>query len=70
MRNSKYLGGVRELSYDAQYARPNGQTKSQIKADAVGAKARHVALPDRYYLLRFLGLDACRHLAANIGQQS
>jgi hypothetical protein len=73
MKNSKGLGGVRELSYDAKYARPNGQTAEEIARDArlqrladkgagfVCAGRRydpHVAKPDRFYLLRFLGLSA------------
>jgi hypothetical protein len=56
MKNST-LGGVRELSYDAKYARPNGQTEAQIKREAAKPD-RHVARPDRFYLLRFLGLSA------------
>ena len=65
-------GGVRELSYDPINARPNGQSEEEIhqearlqfNADRYGVRykvrghviQRHVPKPDRYYLLRFLGL--------------
>ena len=67
MKNST-LGGVRELSYDPRYARPLGQTAAEIKAEARAqglADKRgvtfngvdpHVPKPNRFYLLRFLGL--------------
>lgn len=76
MRKNSDLGGVRELSYDPQHARPHGQTEREIHsearaqdiADKTGKPARasvggciarpHVPRPDRFYLLRFLGLDA------------
>ena len=53
---SKVLGGVRELSYDAKYAKPNGQTVQEIKADA-SKPDKHVPKPDRWFLLRFLGIS-------------
>lgn len=54
--STKTRGGVRELSYDSKYAQPYGQTEAQIRADAKRNR-KHVSKPDRWYLLRFLGLN-------------
>jgi hypothetical protein len=67
MKADNYLGGVRELSYDPKHARPYGQTAAEIReesdlqrcADNHGeyrGLKRHAPRPDRYYVLRFLGL--------------
>jgi len=74
-KSSTFRGEVRELSYDPKYARPRGQTADQITRDArrleaIGAQVRiaHSPKPDRFYLLRFLGLDAARYIKHSIGQ--
>ena len=66
-KSSTYRGEVRELSYDPHFARPRGQTAEQITRDA-GRLIPHSPKPDRFYLLRFLGLDTKRYLGLNIGQ--
>lgn len=66
-KSSTYRGEVRELSYDPHFARPRGQTAEQITRDA-GRLIPHSPKPDRWYLLRFLGLDANRYIKHGIGQ--
>ena len=69
-KKSSYLGGVRELSWDGRYAKAFGQTAEQIHREAVQPQIPHSPKPDRFYVLRFLGLDAARFIKANIGQQA
>ena len=73
-KKSSNLGGVRELSYDSRYAKPYGQTAEQIAVEAAveryGWCLKHQPKPNRFFLLRFLGLDAARFVKANIGQQA
>jgi hypothetical protein len=66
-KSSTFRGEVRELSYDPKFARPRGQTAEQITRDA-GRLIAHSPKPDRFYLLRFLGLDAARYIKHSIGQ--
>ena len=75
-KKSSYRGEVRELSYDPAYARPRGQTAEDIALEAVeqehadrnALSYAHKPKPDRFYLLRFLGLDAARYIKHGIGQ--
>lgn len=68
-KKSSYRGEVRELSYDPEYAQPRGQTAEAIALEASDNRAAaHKPRPDRWYLLRFLGLDANRYIKHSIGQ--
>ncbi len=75
-KKSSYRGEVRELSYDPEYAQPRGQTAEAIALEASeeivtehrNRAAAHKPKPDRWFLLRFLGLDANRYIKHGIGQ--
>ena len=55
--SDSYVDDVRALSYDAQYAAPNGQTEAQIAAAALNERGWvHTGLPARVYLLQHLNL--------------